>query len=96
MSMPGPWTQQKIKILKILWSAGHSASEIAHRMGTGFTRNSIIGKAHRLKLNSRASPIFRKNKKIALKYHREDFMRENTPLLENDFFDNENLQGRFK
>lgn len=52
------WTEQKIQMLKDMWGHGYSASEIAKRLG-GFTRNAVIGKAHRLKLSSRPSPIKR-------------------------------------
>jgi len=50
------WTEQKIQMLKDMWGHGYSASEIAKRLG-GLTRNAVIGKAHRLKLSSRPSPI---------------------------------------
>lgn len=52
------WTEQKIQMLKDMWGNGYSASEIAKRLG-GMTRNAVIGKAHRLKLSSRPSPIRR-------------------------------------
>jgi GcrA cell cycle regulator len=52
------WTEQKIQMLKDMWGHGYSASEIAKRLG-GLTRNAVIGKAHRLKLSSRPSPIKR-------------------------------------
>ena len=55
------WTDEKIKALKELWQQGVPASEIAESLGDGFTRNSVIGKAHRLKLPGRPSPINRKN-----------------------------------
>jgi GcrA cell cycle regulator len=50
------WTEQKIQMLKDMWGHGYSASEIAKHLG-GLTRNAVIGKAHRLKLSSRPSPI---------------------------------------
>jgi GcrA cell cycle regulator len=52
------WNEQKIQMLKDMWGNGYSASEIAKRLG-GMTRNAVIGKAHRLKLSSRPSPIRR-------------------------------------
>ncbi|MDX2027586.1 MAG: GcrA family cell cycle regulator [Alphaproteobacteria bacterium] len=52
------WTEQKIQMLRDMWGNGYSASEIAKRLG-GMTRNAVIGKAHRLKLSSRPSPIRR-------------------------------------
>jgi GcrA cell cycle regulator len=51
------WTDQKIQMLKDMWGNGFSASEIAKRLGGGLTRNAVIGKAHRLKLSGKASPI---------------------------------------
>ena len=55
------WTDERIEVLKTLWAQGVSASEIAETLGEGVTRNSVIGKAHRLKLTGRPSPISRKN-----------------------------------
>ena len=49
------WTDERIQELTRLWQAGHSASEIGKRLGV--SKNSIVGKAHRLKLPSRPSPI---------------------------------------
>lgn len=52
------WTEQKIQMLKEMWGNGYSATDIAKKLG-GLTRNAVIGKAHRLKLSSRPSPIKR-------------------------------------
>ena len=46
------WTADKEKKLKQLWTEGHSASRIAEILGNT-TRNAVIGKAHRLKLQGR-------------------------------------------
>lgn len=46
------WTDERIETLKRLWSEGHSASQIAGELG-GVSRNAVIGKVHRLKLESR-------------------------------------------
>ena len=51
------WTDERVALLKKLWGDGRTAAEIAKALGTGFTRNAVIGKAHRLKLSSRVSPI---------------------------------------
>ena len=48
------WNPEKEKKLKELWSKGHTASQIAAILGNT-TRNAVIGKAHRLKLEARAS-----------------------------------------
>lgn len=50
------WTDARVKRLKDLWMKGRSASEIAEAIG-GLSRNAVIGKAHRLGLSGRASPI---------------------------------------
>ncbi len=50
------WTEERVALLKKLWGEGKTAAEIAVELG-GVTRNAVIGKAHRLKLSGRASPI---------------------------------------
>jgi GcrA cell cycle regulator len=50
------WTDERINQLKELWGQGLTASQIAERLG-GLSRNAVIGKAHRLGLSSRPSPI---------------------------------------
>ncbi len=47
------WTPELRAKLSELWRAGFSASEIATELGRGFSRNSIIGKAHRMGLSQR-------------------------------------------
>ncbi len=49
------WTDERVDMLKKLWSEGLSASQIAGKMG-GVTRNAVIGKVHRLGLSGRATP----------------------------------------
>lgn len=57
------WTDERVALLKKLWGEGKSAAEIAKVLGGGLTRNAVIGKAHRLKLSNRVSPIQQNNKK---------------------------------
>lgn len=52
------WTEQRIEMLRKLWGQGQTASQIATLLG-GVTRNAVIGKAHRLGLTGRPSPIKR-------------------------------------
>jgi len=59
------WTDERVSLLKKLWGEGHTAAEIAKQLG-GVTRNAVIGKAHRLKLSNRVSPI-QQNRKPANK-----------------------------
>jgi GcrA cell cycle regulator len=51
------WGRSRVDLLKRLWDEGKTASEIATAIGAGCTRNSVIGKAHRLGLPARESPI---------------------------------------
>ena len=51
------WTDERIALLKQYWEAGRSASQIAELLGEGLSRNAVIGKAHRLGLASRPSPL---------------------------------------
>jgi GcrA cell cycle regulator len=50
------WTEERIDRLKAMWSKGATASQIADELG-GVSRNAVIGKAHRLGLDSRPSPV---------------------------------------
>jgi GcrA cell cycle regulator len=51
------WTDEVISQLRALWAEGHSTAEIGRRLGV--TKNAIVGKAHRLDLPARPSPIRR-------------------------------------
>jgi GcrA cell cycle regulator len=51
------WTDERIALLKNGWENGKSASQIAEELGEGVTRNAVIGKAHRLGLAARPSPV---------------------------------------
>ena len=50
------WTDERIDRLKAMWEKGMTASQIAEDLG-GVSRNAVIGKAHRLDLQSRPSPV---------------------------------------
>lgn len=60
------WTDERIATLKKLWEGGSTASQIAEELG-GVSRNAVIGKAHRLGLKSRPSPVKANEKKKAAK-----------------------------
>ena len=47
------WTPERESKLRELWKKGYTASQIATEIGET-TRNAVIGKAHRLKLEGRA------------------------------------------
>mgnify|MGYP002780878319 CR=1 FL=1 len=50
------WTDERIDRLKAMWNEGKTASQIADELG-GVSRNAVIGKAHRLGLEARPSPV---------------------------------------
>jgi len=50
------WTEERIDRLKAMWTEGATASQIADELG-GVSRNAVIGKAHRLGLEARPSPV---------------------------------------
>jgi GcrA cell cycle regulator len=49
------WTQERIDALAQLWVQGLSTAEIGRRLGV--TKNAVVGKAHRLSLAPRPSPV---------------------------------------
>jgi GcrA cell cycle regulator len=51
------WNDDTIAKIRALWGEGLSTAEIGRRMGV--SKNSIVGKAHRLNLPPRPSPIRR-------------------------------------
>jgi GcrA cell cycle regulator len=51
------WTDEVIERLRAFWAEGHSTAEIGRRMGV--SKNAVVGKAHRLGLTARPSPIRR-------------------------------------
>ena len=50
------WTDERIATLSKMWEGGQTASQIAEALG-GVSRNAVIGKAHRLGLQARPSPV---------------------------------------
>ena len=51
------WTDERLDVLKKLWAEGLSISQIGEALGV--SRNAIAGKAHRMGLPKRPSPISR-------------------------------------
>ena len=56
------WTEERLEMLRGYWDEGLSISQIGERLGV--TRNAVAGKAHRLNLRKRQSPIARKPKEV--------------------------------
>jgi len=69
------WTAEREEKLRELWKKGHSASQIASMLGET-TRNAVIGKAHRLKLEARAT-----SKKSTLKSKTENIENNIKPQI---------------
>ena len=59
------WTEETIARLKALWQEGLSTAEIGRQLG--ITKNAVVGKAHRLGLPARPSPIRREKAKTTVK-----------------------------
>ena len=51
------WAENSVSRLRELWSEGHSTAEIGRRLGV--SKNAVVGKANRLGLPARPSPIKR-------------------------------------
>ena len=60
------WTDERIATLTKMWEGGSTASQIADELG-GVSRNAVIGKAHRLGLKARPSPVKANDKKKTAK-----------------------------
>ncbi len=58
------WTDVRVVQLRNLWNEGHSARQIAMLIGSGVSRNAVIGKAHRLGLSQRRSRSLRRPAKF--------------------------------
>ena len=56
------WTDERIAQLTKMWEGGATASQIAEELGD-VSRNAVIGKAHRLGLKARPSPVKANDKK---------------------------------
>jgi len=52
------WTDEMIDGLRKMWKQGLTTNEIAKQLGV--SKNSIVGKVHRLNLTARPSPIKKK------------------------------------
>ena len=53
------WTVEMVEDLKKMWAEGLTTGEIGKKLGV--SKNSIVGKVHRLGLSGRPSPIKKKD-----------------------------------
>lgn len=56
------WTDEMVEDLKKMWKKGLTTNEIAKNLGV--SKNSIVGKVHRLNLTARPSPIKKKEENV--------------------------------
>ena len=70
------WTPELVKELEKLWKKGLTTMEIGNQLG--LSKNAVVGKAHRLGLESRPSPIKYENvKRVASKaIHKKETTEE--------------------
>jgi len=54
------WTDDRVAELARLWESGYSASAIGRLLGV--SKNAVVGKAHRMRLAARPSPIRRERR----------------------------------
>lgn len=78
-----PWNDENVLRLKELWDQGLPTAQIGKLLG--FTKNAVVGKAHRIGLERRPSPIRRTAAKPDRKKARSPVM----PLLN---FENKNAE----
>ena len=64
------WTAEMVADLKKMWDEGLTTNEIAKRLNV--SKNSIVGKVHRLNLKARPSPIKKKEEIIEEKQQSVD------------------------
>ncbi|MCQ2915127.1 MAG: GcrA family cell cycle regulator [Alphaproteobacteria bacterium] len=56
------WSDEKIEELRRLWNEGLTTAEIGRRLNV--SKNAVVGKAHRLDLAKRPSPIKYQNNEV--------------------------------
>lgn len=68
------WDDESIKQLKNLWEKGLSTTEIAKKMNV--SKNSVVGKVHRLCLKARPSPIKKRGNELNAETEQKDLFAE--------------------
>ena len=72
------WDASKLKQLEDLWKEGHPISKIGEILGV--SRNSVAGKAHRMGLPKRTSPISSSKKENLSEQKNKEKNNKNIPL----------------
>ena len=69
------WTDEQVEELKRLWDQGLTTGEIGKALGV--SKNAVVGKAHRLGLNGRPSPIRRNEDEASVSAEGTNNVKEN-------------------
>ena len=80
-----PWDDDNVKRLKDLWDQGLPTAQIGKLLG--FTKNAVVGKAHRIGLERRPSPI----RRTAIKPDRK---KARSPVMPKLNFENKLIQEK--
>ncbi len=75
------WTDERVELLRKLWTEGLSASQIAHELANGITRNAVIGKVHRLGMSGRIKAASSVSSRPRMKSMRPVHSRPSTPIM---------------
>ena len=78
MTTKNTWDDLKLKELEDLWKQGLSISKIGEILGV--SRNSVAGKAHRMGLSKRTSPISTENKRNLSEKNNNEIVNKIIPL----------------
>ena len=78
MTINNTWDDLKLKKLQDLWKEGHPISKIGELLGV--SRNSVAGKAHRMGLPKRNSPISSTKKGKSSEETNNEIIDKNIPL----------------
>ena len=73
------WPAETIQRLRDLWDEGLSTADIGRRLG--LTKNAVVGKAHRLDLPARPSPIRRDGQPRPVYVRKPRALRDTLPRL---------------
>ena len=80
-----PWDENNVSKLKELWDQGLPTAQIGKLLG--FTKNAVVGKAHRIGLERRPSPIRRTSVK-------PDRKKARSPVMPKLNFENNNPENK--
>ena len=90
------WTDERVELLRKLWAQGLSASQIAHELANGITRNAVIGKVHRLGMSGRVKAASSASSRPRMKSMRPAHSRPSTPIIREQHLRSRSGRSRWK